>query len=164
MTNYWNQKGIPHKGWDLIDVIDIRADGQSEWETDYETCMMCGNEKIRYVHIVEHPDLEDEFRVGCTCAEKMTNDYKNPGRREAELRNRASRRANWGKRDWKVSKNGNFFLKVDGQLLLIFKDKITRKYKVKIGDTFGRKSFDFIEDAKIAVFNGMEQLKEKGEW
>jgi hypothetical protein len=95
MANFWKQQGVPHKGWTLVDVIDVREDGQPEWETDYETCMMCGNEKIRYVHIVEHPEIEEEFRVGCTCAEKMTSDYLNPKRREKELRNKASRRINW---------------------------------------------------------------------
>jgi len=164
MANFWKQHGIPHKGWTLVDVIDVREDGQSEWETDYETCMMCGNEKIRYVHILEHPEVDEEFRVGCTCAEKMTNDYINPERRERELRNRASRRVNWTKKDWKISKSGNFFLTVDGQHLLIYKDKKTNKYKVKIGETFGKKTFDTLAEAKIAAFNGMEYLKDKGDW
>jgi hypothetical protein len=75
MSEYWNQKGIPHKGWSLIDVIDIREDGQSEAETDYETCMMCGNDKIRYVHIVENPEVVDSFKVGCVCSGKMTITY-----------------------------------------------------------------------------------------
>jgi hypothetical protein len=33
-----------------VDVVDLRADGESADETDYATCQMCGNEKIRYVH------------------------------------------------------------------------------------------------------------------
>lgn len=164
MANFWKQHGIPHKGWTLVDVIDVREDGQSAWETDYETCMMCGNEKIRYVHILEHPEVDEEFRVGCTCSEKMTNDYINPERRERELRNRASRRVNWTKKDWKISKSGNFFLKVDRQHLLIYKDKKTDKYKVKIGETFGKKTFNTLAEAKIAAFNGKEYLKDKGDW
>lgn len=164
MANYWKQQGIPHKGWTLVDVIDVREDGQAEWETDYETCMMCGNEKIRYVHIVEHAEVGEEFRVGCTCAEKMTNDYLNPERRERELRNRANRRINWTKKDWKRSKNGNHFLNIEEHHLLIYRDKKTTKYKVKIGETFGKKTFDTLEKAKIAAFNGMEYLKDKGEW
>ena len=59
--------------------------------------MMSGNEKIRYVHIVEHAEVGEAFRVGCTCAEKLTNDYLNPERRERELRNRVNRRINWSK-------------------------------------------------------------------
>jgi hypothetical protein len=40
MGNYWNLPGVPHKGWTLVDVIDVREDGADEWEADYETCMM----------------------------------------------------------------------------------------------------------------------------
>jgi hypothetical protein len=164
MANYWKQSGIPRKGWTLLDVIDIREDGQSESDTDYETCMMCGNEKIRYVHVVEHSEVSSEFRVGCSCAEKMTEDYVNPARREKEIRNRSGRLLNWTKKQWKKSKNGTYYLKIEERLLLIFQDKKTSKYKVKIGDTFGKKAFDKIEKAKVAVFKGIEFLKEKGRW
>lgn len=161
MANYWKEPGIPRKAWTLIDVEDVREDGRAEWETDYETCMMCGNEKIRYVHIVEHSEVREQFRVGCTCAEKMTNDYLNPERRERELRNRANRRINWTKKDWKRSKNGNHFLNIEEHHLLIYRDKKTNKYKVKIGETFGKKTFDSLEKAKVAVFNGIEYLRRK---
>lgn len=161
MANYWKQQGIPHKGWVLVDVIDVREDGQSQWETEYETCMMCGNEKIRYVHIVQHKDIVEEFRVGCTCAEKMTNDYLNPERKERALRNKANRRINWIKKHWRRTKTGNYYLRVDGYFLLIYIDKKTDRYKVKIDKVFGHKLFDNLEKAKIAAFNGMEYLKEK---
>lgn len=49
--NHWDQRGVPHKGWHCVDVVDLRADGESADDTDYATCQMCGNEKIRYVHI-----------------------------------------------------------------------------------------------------------------
>jgi len=90
--NRWDQPGVPHKGWHCVDVVDLRADGESADETDDATCQMCGNEKIRYVHIMEHPDLDENFDVGCVCAEKMSGDYEGPKRREAKLRNRAARR------------------------------------------------------------------------
>jgi hypothetical protein len=164
MANYWKQPGVPRKGWTLLDVIDIREDGQSESDTDYETCMMCGNEKIRYVHVVEHSEVSSEFRVGCSCAEKMTEDYVNPARREKEIRNRSSRLLNWTKKQWKKSKNGTYYLKIEERLLLIFQDKKTSKYRVKIGDMFGKKAFAKIEKAKVTVFKGIEFLKEKGRW
>ncbi len=164
MANYWKQSNIPHKGWHLIDVIDIREDGQSEHETDYEACMMCGNERIRYVHIVEHQEVNEEFRVGCVCAQNMTNDYFNPERREKELRNRANRRKNWSNKKWKLSQKGNFYLKIENHLLVIFKDKLSGKYKVIIDNTTGNKLFDNLEKAKIASFNGIEYFKENGKW
>gem|GEM_PF-2790679 len=68
------------------------------------------------------------------------------------------------KKDWKRSKNGNHFLNIEEHHLLIYRDKKTNKYKVKIGETFGKKTFDTLEQAKIAAFNGMEYLKDKGEW
>ena len=125
---------------------------------------MCGNEKIRFVHIVSHPEIKEDFRVGCICAEKMTGDYMNPKRREQELQNRARRRNNWANKNWKISKNGNHYLKLDGKLLVIFRDKKNLKYKVTIDGTFGRHSFQTLDKAKIAAFNGVEYLKEKGEW
>ncbi|HRB30890.1 MAG TPA: hypothetical protein PK872_05190 [Ferruginibacter sp.] len=164
MPNNWNIPGVPHRGWTLDDVIDIRGEGQAEWETNYESCMMCGNEKIRYVHIVSHAEVKEEFRVGCVCAEKMTNDYINPGAREKELRNRASRRSNWLNKNWKYSKHGNPYLKIDGKIIVIYKDKRTGKYKVSIDEIFGRKHFANLTDAKIAAFNGVEYLKENGQW
>jgi hypothetical protein len=83
----------------------------------------------------------------------MTNDYVNPEKREKELRNRATRRVNWTKKQWKISKNGNYY-----------RDEKTKKYRVKIKDTFGKKAFDTLEKAKIAAFNGMEYLKEHNKW
>jgi len=164
MANYWRQQGVPHKGWVLMDVIDVREHGQSQWDTEYETCMMCGNEKIRYVHILHHHDVIEDFRVGCTCAEKMTNDYINPERREKELRNRASRRINWTRKTWKRTKTGNYYLKIDERFLLIYRDKKSARYKVKVGKVFGKKTFDNLDNAKMAAFIGMEYLKDKGEW
>ena len=104
--NRWDQPGVPHKGWHCVDVVYLRADGESADETDYATCQMCGNEKIRYVHIMEHPDLDETFDVGCVCAEKMSGDYEGPKRREAKLRNRAARRTRWLQRKWRMSAAG----------------------------------------------------------
>jgi hypothetical protein len=164
MSNRWNIPNIPHKGWILQDVIDVREDGQSVDETEYETCMMCNNERIRYVHIVTHSDVEEEFKVGCVCAEKMTNDYLTPKRLEKKLRQRTARRINWVKKLWKQTENGNHTFVFEEHRLLIFKDKKTNKFKCKIGSVWGKKSFDTVEQAKNAVYNGIDYLKEKNEW
>jgi hypothetical protein len=36
--NRWDQQGIPHKGWNCVDVIDIRADGDAVNKSGYATC------------------------------------------------------------------------------------------------------------------------------
>lgn len=164
MSNKWNIPNIPHKGWTLDDVYDVREDGQSADDTEYETCMMCNNERIRFVHVISHREVDESFKVGCVCAEKMTNDYVNPKRLETALRNKASRRENWTNKKWKTSQNGNYFLTIEDRHLLIYTDKKTKKFKCKIKDTFGKKSFDTLKQAKIAVFNGIEYMKENGDW
>lgn len=49
-----------------MDVADLRADGESADESDYATCQIGDNEKIRYVHIREHPDLDRCFSSVCS--------------------------------------------------------------------------------------------------
>ena len=68
----WDLPGVPHKGWTLVGFEDIK---EEDPDADYETCEMCGNERIRFVHILSHQDYNSVMRVGCACAEKMTDDY-----------------------------------------------------------------------------------------
>lgn len=62
----WDQPGVPHKGWHCVDVVDLRADGGPADEIDYATCQMCGNEKIRYVHVMVLLPTENWFFVTST--------------------------------------------------------------------------------------------------
>lgn len=163
MSNQWDKPGIPHKGWELIDVEDIREAGQSEYDTHYEQCMICGNEKIRYVHILEHPEIEQQYRVGCICAEKLTNDYVNPRKRENYLKNKAERKKTWIKRDWRVSIKGNRYMNIDKHNVGIIRLD-NKKYKCRIDSKFGSICYDTLKEAKIGLFNKIEDLKEKGEW
>ena len=47
----WDNPGIPHKGWTLVGCVDLGEGVYGDDEIEYETCEMCHNEKIRYVHI-----------------------------------------------------------------------------------------------------------------
>lgn len=115
---------MPHKGLTLEDVYDVVEDeNESVDERNYETCEMCGNETIRYVHVVSHPDVDHDFHVGCICAEHMTSDYITSRRREKELKQRAAQRANFVKKKWKQSANGNWYLNFENHFLLIYEDE-----------------------------------------
>ncbi len=164
MSRMWDKPNVPHKGWTLENVIDVRGKGQTVDEADYETCMMCNHERIRYIHIVSHAAVNSEFRVGCVCAEKMTGDYVNPKRLENRLKSKASRLSTWMRKRWAVNANGTHVLKYEGHQLLIFVDQRTGKYKCKVGSTWGKRRFDSIEDAKKAIFGGIEIYKNKGTW
>jgi len=159
MANYWNQEGVPHKGWEYETIIDLRDEGE-----DYETCMMCGREEIRYVHILSHDEVAEVYRVGCVCAEKMTNDYANPKERQRQLENRAKRKENWKYKEWKLNLKGNSYYKFEEHLLVIFRDNKTKKFKCIIDGKFGIKSYVYLSEAKEAIFNKIEEMKEKGSW
>lgn len=156
MPNYWNQKDIPHLGWRLVTVLDVREDGQSEDDTNYESCMMCGQERIRYVHIVEHDNVAEEFRVGCTCASKMTNDYINPEKRERALRNRAQRKTTWLNKEWAISKKGNHYMKIKDRLFTLYQ-RSDGKYVIYTEPKI-RTIFKSFYDAKIAIFDLLDEM------
>jgi hypothetical protein len=163
MSRNWNTPGIPHKGWVLAGVYDVREDGQPADETEYERCMMCNNPKIRFVHIVSHKESDEDLNVGCLCAEKMTNDYVNPKKQEKELKKKAKKLSDRLKKGWRLSGKGNPFLKIDGYRIVIFKDKRTNKFICKIDEIFGKRKFDSLEQAKVAAFKGIEYYKKKDE-
>lgn len=80
---------------------------------------MCGNEKIRYVHIMKHPEFLGELRVGCICACHMTDDYESPQARERELRNVYKEKKFYEKRMASSVKTGNYTLKYKGGSILL---------------------------------------------
>lgn len=159
MSNHWNLAGVPHKGWQYETIIDLKEDGE-----DYETCMMCGREEIRYVHILSHEEIDETFRVGCVCAEKMTGDYVNPKERQRQLENKAKRKETWKYKDWKQNLKGNYYYKFEGHLLVIFRDNKSNKFKCIIDGKFGSKLYQYLSEAKEAIFNKIEEMKEKGDW
>jgi hypothetical protein len=89
MIMFRNIPGVPDKGWRVVDVIDL-GDGAPSSDT-YETCENCGHPRVRYVFILEHDDHPDPMRVGCCCAENMSEGYAVRAR-EAALKSRSRRK------------------------------------------------------------------------
>jgi len=148
----WDIKGAPHKGWVCIDVYDL-GDGFGSEEIDYEQCEMCGNEKIRYIHVMKHNDFDGELHVGCICAEKMSNDYVNPRKIETSLRNRAARKTNFNKIPWKHNREKNTFSKkYKGEYLTILESKYGN-----YGIFFAQKKFWEVDGRKIRTFEVAEK-------
>jgi hypothetical protein len=109
-TGKWCVPGVPHKGWECVDIDDL--------EKPCFVCEMCEVQVIRYVHHMAHTDYPDVLRTGCICAGYMEQDLVGARRREASFK---SRRANWLRRHWRVSANGNEFLNTaDGFNVVVF--------------------------------------------
>lgn len=154
----WDNPGIPHKGWTLVDCIDIAEDLCGDDEIQYETCEMCYNEKIRYVHILTHPDYQGEIRVGCDCACKMTEDYVTHPDDERRLRNRAVRRMNFLKQEWYISRNGNKVLKYKGEYITAVQKcgRYSCVYNNQWTNNYRGKSIMDLETLKLAAFDAFD--------
>ena len=152
-TSYiWDSQGIPHRGWTWEDVVDL--------ETPCATCEMCGNESVRYVHTMSHPE-HPELRVGCICAEKMTDDYVSPKKREQKLSNRAQRRARWLTRTWTYSQSGNQYLKLQETYLTVFPDKLRpHLWCYSIDGRFSKAKYSSEDAAKLALFDEWCEMTE----
>jgi hypothetical protein len=79
--NYWNQIGVPHKGWQNMGFEDLLEPTHK--------CDMCGREEIRYVHTMRHKEVDRNFMVGQVCAEHMTNDYTTAKEQLTYMKNRS---------------------------------------------------------------------------
>ncbi len=110
----WDKPGVPHKGWVLEGIEDIKADCIGDRSFEYEICEMCQHERIRYVHILSHPNYDRVLRVGCDCACRMTEDYDTPFELERRAKNRANRMCNFLKQEWVLNSKGNYVLRYKG--------------------------------------------------
>lgn len=125
-------------------------------------CQMCGKEEVRYVHFMEHPEIKGTLEVGCVCAEKMEDEYgsdrSKARRREAKLKNAASRRERWpALLGWKRSRKGNSYIKKDGRRVVIFSVGDRYKFFIEevggIGKYFSPRSYADVLEAKLAAFD-----------
>lgn len=159
----WDKTGVPHKGWQYIGVEDLGEYVKDCESINYEQCEMCGNERIRYVHLLEHPDYSGEIRVGCICASKMIDDYADPKRSERQLKNRANRRINFMKQEWHLKQDtGNYTLRYKGNNITIMKSKFGSNWGVifrgkSVWNHNGNKILDF-HTARIVAFNLFDKL------
>ena len=152
-SNLWKHEDVPHSGWHCVDVEDLGA--------PVGICEMCGYQIIRYAHYMEHPEYGG-LVCGCICAGRMEGDIEGAKRRENELKNRLARRVSFFKRKWKVSANGNDYLKLDDHLVVICRALSRGMWKFAIDNVFSEKAYETKERAKAAAFDQLERIRESG--
>ena len=74
-TGKWGQPGIPKKGWTCIEVYDLAEGNDQFTDENMIVCEMCEGPLLRYVHLMQHPDLTETLKVGYTCAQHMKLNY-----------------------------------------------------------------------------------------
>jgi len=74
-TGLASKPGVPKTGWRGEDIEDLGGPN--------EICEWCPwKKRIRYVHVMNHPDWPDLVRVGSDCAELMGDTYAYQRERE----------------------------------------------------------------------------------
>lgn len=150
--NLWKRDDAPHDGWTCVGIEDLGA--------PVGICEMCGYQIIRYAHHMEHPQYRS-LTAGCVCAGKMEGDIEAAKRREAEYKNRASRREHFFQKKWKQSKKGNEYLKIDGHVIVLCcLEKAGNKWKYAIDNEFCKTLYPNRDKAAAGVFDALEKLRE----
>jgi len=103
--------GLPRTGWMLT--------ATSDHEAATFTCENCAFPHVRYVHQLVHEKSRRQVRVGCICAEHLTQDFSTPRLRERSLKTRSGRRMRWPTLNWKLSGKGNLYLKKSGVIIVV---------------------------------------------
>ena len=156
-TGKWCVEGVPHRGWTCLGVEDL---GEPSF-----TCEMCEMVTIRYVHTMAHPAYSDTLDVGCICAGHMEGDQQAAVVRETEFKNRAARRRNWTRRKWRVSRNSNHFLNVNGFNIVVFPHDNHWAGRIENRQTgevlFSKRRYLHANAAKLAAFDAMEMMMKK---
>ena len=147
--NLWNRDDVPHSGWTCNGVTDLGE--------PCGICEICGNQIIRYVHHMTHPQYHP-LDVGCICAGKMEGDIEAAKRREQDFKNRESRRENFKKRKWKESRNGNSYAKIKEHIVVLYKLKNNTGWKYSLDNEFCVEVFNSKEEAIEAAFEALEKV------
>ena len=152
--NLWKREDVPKTGWFCTNVADLGA--------PTGICEMCGYQIIRYVHCMEHRRYRTLF-VGCVCAGKMEGNIAGAKKREADFKNRQTRRAKFLKRPWKQSKKGNEYLKIDEHVIVLYHNTNAGNiWKYSINNEFCKTAYATREKAVAAVFDALELIRTKG--
>lgn len=157
----WNHPNAPRHGWVCIGVYDVYEHGDV-----LEKCQACGEKKIRYVHIMQHPDYSQTVDAGCHCASKMEMDSNAADIRESDFINKQKRRNNWLKDNWKINEKGNYIKRKEGYIITLFHRNKKWGYSIskraqKTSNTpiFSQRYYDNVSEAKKASFEEFEDIK-----
>lgn len=145
----------PVSDWYCSGVIDIKED---EPDAPLAQCDVCGCEKIRFIHVMEHDDFCIPLYVGCICAGVMEGDILKAKERDRLMKNRAKRKKNFMSKKWEVLRNGDYLLNYKYNRITIRKNGSA--YSVKVNGQLKRETLNSILSAKYAAFEMIDPVSE----
>jgi len=145
----WSEAGVPHKGWECIDIIDLGEPSQQ--------CEMCETSMIRYLHRMEHPNYREWLDVGCVCAGHMEGNLAASKTREASMKSRSGKRKRWLSRKWKTSGSGNPYIIADGYMVTVYpKGKLWAASVMHVltkSVEYSKRQYKTVDEVKLSAFD-----------
>jgi hypothetical protein len=141
---------VPREDWRCMEVADILEKHGGPREM---VCEMCGVEKIRFAHVMEHDNFDEVLGVCVSCAERMTDDNVNPRRVEQGIRKKSEARDRWLAGDWYLSVRDNWVTNVEGVNMGVFPVKFQNGlWSCRIENKFFKGMYPSLDEAKYALF------------
>ena len=146
--------GAPCSGWVCEDVITM--------EDATFTCELCDYDRIRYVHVMVHPQWNGEFRVGCVCDGTMSGNMLAAKERDDAAKRKESRKRAFLKKQWVEHPAGFMVLPKTRRTITAEIDSFRGRefYKVIVGGEpyqwWDNRRIETLESAKAVAFEVLE--------
>ena len=144
--------GAPRSGW-ICENVETMGDATF-------TCELCDYDRIKYVHVMLHPQWNGEFRVGCVCDGTMSGNMLAARERDDAAKRRESRKRAFMKKQW-VEHPAGFMIKTRKTITAEIDSFRGREfYKVIVGGEayqwWENRRIETLEAAKVVAFEVLE--------
>lgn len=147
--------GAPLSGWYCDYIYDVADEEEDPDHIDLFTCELCDCSQVRFVHVMRHDEYFETVSVGCICAGIMEDDILAARERERLMKNRANRKRNFPRRQWRKNWYGNYQPTYQGRKVFI-NNKGGNRYSVyvdgKTSWSYKGKPLDNFVSAAYAAF------------
>ncbi|TCB22074.1 hypothetical protein E0J09_25830 [Rhizobium leguminosarum bv. viciae] len=158
---HWLDLRFPTTGWVCRGIEDAGNEGR--------LCDVCQGVRIRFAHILSHPDVPQALSAGLGCAEKLVDDPFRAEKRERAFRDDLRIRNDWPRRDWKISRVGNPFINARGYNIAIWNKGgsgfgVTIRLQNKFDGEFVRNDprlFKTVDDAKVGALEILMDVRKE---
>lgn len=146
--------GAPCSGW-VCENVETMEDATF-------TCELCDYDRIRYVHVMVHPQWNGKFRVGCVCDGTMSGNMLAAQERDDAAKRRVSRKRAFMKKQWAKHPAGIMVLPKTRKTITAEKDSFRGRefYKVTVGGEpypwWENRRIGTLDAAKAVAFEVLE--------
>lgn len=126
------------------------------------TCELCDYDRIRYVHVMVHPQWNGEFRVGCVCDGTMSGNMLAAQERDDAAKRKEARKRAFLKKQWVEHPAGFMVLPKTRRTITAETDSFRGRefYKVIVGGEpyqwWENRRIETLEAAKSVAFEVLE--------